>query len=198
MFIVLEGIDGSGTTSVSKQVFKELESKGIPALWTHEPSEGPVGLLMRQALRGDLNIDKRATLGLFVADRWWHLDNVIKPALEEGKIVVCDRYAYSTWVYQQDAWKPALLREIMGGLLAPDRVFILDCPVEEAQRRKTPEREMFDASEAQLRYRSRYHNLLAYDTFKLGSEKFTIIDALRCDQDTVTKTVLQAVLEERL
>lgn len=197
MFVVLEGIDGSGTTSVSKTVTKELENKHIPVIQTREPSDGPIGRLMRQALKGDLKLDKKATIGLFVADRWWHVEHVVKPALEDGKVVICDRYAYSTWVYQQDAWKPSLLREIMTGLPAPDLVFVLDCPVEEAQRRKTPDREMFDASEAQLRYRDRYQNLLAYDTFRLGNEKILLIDALKLDQDAVVKTVLAGIQEAR-
>lgn len=197
MFVVLEGIDGSGTTSVSKAVTKALEHKNIPVIQTREPSDGPIGRLMRQALKGDLKLAKKATLGLFVADRWWHVEHVVKPALEDGKVVICDRYAYSTWVYQQDAWKPTLLREIMSDLPAPDLVFVLDCPVEEAQRRKTPDREMFDASEAQLRYRDRYQNLLAYNTFRLGNEKILLIDALKLDQDAVVKTVLAGIQEAR-
>jgi dTMP kinase len=197
MFVVLEGIDGSGTTSVSQEVTERLNIKGVSSIWTREPSDGPVGRLMRQALKGDLPLDKRATLGLFVADRWWHVDQIVKPALDEGKIVICDRYAYSTWVYQQDAWRPQLLREIMADLPAPDLVFVLDCPVSEAQRRKTPDREMFDDAPAQERYRTRYQNLLAYDTFKLGSEKIVLLDALKCDQEAITQTVLQTVLEAR-
>jgi dTMP kinase len=197
LFIVLEGIDGSGTTSVSRQVTKELENKRVPVVWTREPSDGPIGRLMRQVLKGDLPLDKRATIGLFVADRWWHVDHIVKPALAAGKVVICDRYAYSTWVYQQDAWKPSLLREIMADLLAPDSVFVLDCPVQEAQRRKTPDKEMFDDADAQERYRSRYQNLLAFDTFKLGQEKIVLVDALKSDQATVVQTVLQAVMEAR-
>jgi dTMP kinase len=197
MFIVLEGIDGAGTTSTSKAVVKELELRGIPVVWTHEPSDGPIGLLMRQVLKGDLKLNKRATIGLFVSDRWWHVDHVVKPALEAGKIVVCDRFAYSTWVYQQDYWKAPLLREIMQSLPAPDHVFILDCPVSNAQRRKTPEREMFDDAVAQEQYRTRYQNLLAYDTFRLGNERMTIIDALKHDQQAVTSLVLNAILEAR-
>ena len=194
MFIVLEGIDGAGTTSTSKALVKALEQKKIPVVWTHEPSDGPIGKMMRQVLMGDLKLDKRATLGLFIADRWWHVDHVIKPALAEGKVVVCDRYAYSTWVYQSDSWKPALLREIMSDLPAPDRMFILDCPVSDAQRRKTPEKEMFDDAEAQERYRMRYQNLLAYETFRLGHEKISIIDALKHDQQAVTSLILQTVM----
>lgn len=156
-----------------------------------------MGLLMRQMLSGEMEIDPRAALGLFVSDRWWHVRHVVQPALAEGKVVICDRYAYSTWVYQQDMWSPRLLREIMADLPAPHKVFILDCPVEEAQRRKTPEKELFDAAEAQQRYAARYQNLLGYNTFRLGHEKIAIIDSLKNDLETVTQVILNAVLEGR-
>lgn len=197
MIVCIEGIDGAGTTSVSKSVVKELENIGIPAIWTHEPSDGPIGLLLRQVLKGDLKLDKRATLGLFIADRWWHIEHVIKPALEEGKVVVSDRFAYSTHCYQSDSWKPSIIRELMSGVIAPDLVFILDCPVREAQKRKTPEKELFDDADAQSRYRSRYHNLVAFGTFRLGHEKFILIDALENTQEEVVKKVTKGILEER-
>jgi len=195
MFLVFEGIDGAGTTSVSKIIAQTLQNKGHPTLWTHEPSDGPIGKLMRQALMGDLPLDKRATLGLFIADRWWHVDQVIKPALAAGQIVVCDRYAYSTFCYQQDAWDPSILQTLMLDLLDPDLVFLLDCPVEAAQKRKSPEREMFDDIEAQKIYRQRYLDLMDTNSFRLGDEKFVPIDALKHDQDTVVQLALTAIAE---
>jgi len=198
MFVVVEGIDGAGTTSASKNVVSRLGEMNIPSLWTNEPSnEGPIGQLTRKALTGEIPLDKRAMLGLFIADRWWHVQHVIDPATAGGQIVVSDRYAYSTWVYQQDFWKPPILREVMAGLRAPDLVFILDCDVEVAQRRKSPEREMFDARPDQVRYRMRYQNLLAFNTFRLGEESIRVIDSQKHSKKDVADSIVGEILAKR-
>lgn len=198
MFVVVEGIDGAGTTSASKNVVSRLQEMDTPAVWTNEPSnEGPIGQITRQALKGEIPLDKRAMLGLFVSDRWWHVQHVIQPALAAGQIIVSDRYAYSTWVYQQDYWKPPILREIMAGLLAPDLVFLLDCSVDVAQRRKSPEKEMFDARPDQVRYRVRYQNLLAYDTFRLGDESIRVIDSEKHSKKDVSDIIVGEILAKR-
>src|SRR5713101_5144548 len=95
-FIVLEGIDGAGTTTQAQLLSAELRRDGHLVLTTREPSDGPVGTLIRQALTGRLSLPERAgplsdeTLALlFAADRLDHLQAQILPALQRGEVVIC-------------------------------------------------------------------------------------------------------------
>lgn len=175
LFVVLEGIDGSGTTTVSRQVVERLNSECIPALFTFEPSDGPIGTVTRQALQHQMEIDFRGMFGLFLADRWWHLDNVIKPALEAGQVVVCDRYHLSTWVYQQDVYPRLFLEGAQKDILCPDLVYVLDVPAEVAHARKTGEEEKYDDLDRQRSYRNRY--LEAFRGYRLRTEKVCCLDS---------------------
>lgn len=106
-FVVLEGLDGAGTTTQTKLLVERLTARGIPAIATHEPTSGPIGTLIRRALRhdwprpegelGSVEPPSWATLALlFAADRLEHLQRVVDPALAQGKVVVSDRYDLST------------------------------------------------------------------------------------------------------
>ncbi|HVW67043.1 MAG TPA: dTMP kinase [Candidatus Peribacteraceae bacterium] len=97
-FIVLEGPDGSGTTTHAGALAARLEGDGHTVLLTHEPSKGPIGLFIREQLQHQ-TVPVSALQMLFSADRAWHLEDVVLPALSEGKIVISDRYALSTILY---------------------------------------------------------------------------------------------------
>lgn len=98
-FFVFEGIDGSGTTSVSKAVVDKLNSMSINAVWMNEPSSGKIGKLIREILsEGSPDIHTLALL--FAADRIDHYRNYILPSLISGNVVVCDRYRLSALAYQ--------------------------------------------------------------------------------------------------
>jgi dTMP kinase len=105
-FIVLEGLDGAGTTTQSKLLSRWLRRTGRTVAETAEPSKGPLGTLLRHALNRRLvggagePLDPRAVAGLFVADRADHLSAEVEPALAAGKDVVCDRYVHSSLAYQ--------------------------------------------------------------------------------------------------
>jgi dTMP kinase len=100
-FICIEGIDASGKTTQTRILVRKLRRKGIDAVYTTEPSKGKVGKFIRRHV---LDREKRVPIALeallFAADRVDHLENEVKPALENGKIVVCDRYVYSSLAYQ--------------------------------------------------------------------------------------------------
>ncbi|MFB6262693.1 MAG: dTMP kinase, partial [Bradymonadaceae bacterium] len=110
-FVAIEGLDGAGTTTQTDLLVDRLVSAGIGAHATREPSDGPIGALIRQMLsgriRGSVGSDEefgRATLALlFAADRLDHLDSEVRPALREGATVVTDRYYYSSFAYQSTA-----------------------------------------------------------------------------------------------
>ena len=99
MFIVLEGVDGCGKSTHAKLLANWLREKGRDVLLTAEPTDGPVGRLIREVLAGKLVVDPRTLALLFTADRAEHVGEMRK-ALSEGKTVVCDRYFYSTVAYQ--------------------------------------------------------------------------------------------------
>lgn len=110
-FVVIEGLDGAGTTTQSKLLNAALEEKGHRTLLTREPSDGPIGTLIRQMLSRrivapvdgvDETINRESLALLFAADRLDHLHVSIEPALREGAFVVSDRYYASSLVYQGD------------------------------------------------------------------------------------------------
>jgi dTMP kinase len=106
MFIVLEGLDGAGTTTQQSLLATRLRAAGYDVVTTREPTDGPIGGQIRQALRrrltlpGGQPLDPRTIALLFAADRIDHVRSVVEPALEAGKVVLCDRYAHSSLAYQ--------------------------------------------------------------------------------------------------
>jgi dTMP kinase len=109
-FIVFEGLDGAGTTTQAKLLAERLQGMGRSVYLAHQPSEGPVGLLIRQILAGRSAtsqadgklgvVDERVMALLFAADRLDHLDNQIEPRLARGEDVILDRYTLSSLAYQ--------------------------------------------------------------------------------------------------
>jgi dTMP kinase len=102
VFITFEGIEGAGKSTQSKMLFKALSDEGLPCLITNEPGGTPLGDAVRELL-GDIRYKDMvplAELFLFSASRAQHVENVIRPSLEEGKIVICDRFNDASVAYQ--------------------------------------------------------------------------------------------------
>jgi dTMP kinase len=100
-FITFEGIDGSGKSTQLRMLAGELRFRGFDILTTMEPGGTPLGRRLREAfLETEETVAPLAELLLFAADRAQHVNLLIKPALDEGKIVVSDRYADATFAYQ--------------------------------------------------------------------------------------------------
>ena len=146
-FIVFEGIDGSGKTTQINLVARSLEEQGRQVLCTREPGGTRIGAMLRKLLLDPANkdLDHRTEAFLYAADRSQHVTEVILPALEEGKIVICDRYLYSTVAYQ--GWGRGIdtdfltsLNGLASGWLVPDRVILLDIDVDTGLRRALGER----------------------------------------------------------
>jgi len=98
-FIVIEGLDGCGKTTQMKLLAEKLRKQGKEVVETNEPTKGPVGKLIRQVLEKKVILPPNALQLLFVADRGDHLRQTVKPALSAGKIVISDRYLWSTIAY---------------------------------------------------------------------------------------------------
>ncbi|MEM6962979.1 MAG: dTMP kinase [Myxococcota bacterium] len=149
-FIVLEGIDGAGTTTHTRLLSKQLRNQGLPVHATREPSDGPLGMMLRQILAGRVVVPgirgsrppTWTTMALlFAADRLDHQEAEIVPNLMDGVTVICDRYDYSSIAYQSvtaggtSAAKDWIL-ELNRHARRPDLTLILDVPAEVAARRR--------------------------------------------------------------
>jgi len=127
VFIVFEGIDGVGKTTQVKLLKEALEKQGRTVVLSREPSDGPWGRRIREsATTGRMSLEDE--LQAFIKDRTEHVENLIKPALAKGNVVILDRYFYSTIAYQGsrggDAEKVG--QEMRSRFPAPDLVLLMD------------------------------------------------------------------------
>lgn len=141
LFITFEGGEGSGKSTQAGALHRRLSNVGIPAVLTHEPGGTPLGNRLRLWLKGEGEIDPQTELLLFNASRAHLVAQVIRPALEKGSIVICDRFGQSTMAYQGYGRDLALdLIEAANSIatqgLRPDLIVLLDMPVEQGLARK--------------------------------------------------------------
>ena len=137
-FISFEGIDGSGKSTQLRLMSGDLRVRGFDVLTTMEPGGTPLGRRLREAfLETEENVAPLAELLLFAADRAQHVNFLVKPALEQGKIVISDRYSDATFAYQgagrgfDEKTVNQVIRLATGGL-KPDLTLFFDIPIEKA------------------------------------------------------------------
>ena len=136
LFIVIEGIDGTGKSTQSKRLAEWFRSRGREVVLSREPTDGPWGKKLREsATTGRLSAEEE--LECFLNDRREHVEMSIKPALAEGKVVILDRYYFSTMAYQgARGFDPAEIRRRNEAFAPqPDLLLILDLSVESAHGR---------------------------------------------------------------
>lgn len=140
MFVTFEGLDGAGKTTQVELLRERLEQEGREVVATREPGGTELGERIRELLLGGVPVAPWAEATLFAASRAQHVAEVIRPALERGAVVLCDRFVDSSLVYQGAArglGVEAVLElnlRATGGLL-PDRTFLLHVPVATAAAR---------------------------------------------------------------
>ena len=178
MLLTIEGIDGSGKSTLLARLRELLAD--LDPLFTREPGATWVGESVRRAIAERMDPITEALL--FCADHAAHIDAVIRPALDEGRLIISDRYADSRFAYQPvvlDGVIPdplSWLRRIHEGwTIRPDRTFLLVLPVEDAVSRLGPEkkREYFENAAILSRVQENYLSLAAADP-----SRFVIVDAL--------------------
>ena len=131
MFIVFEGIDGSGKSTQAHLLANRFKSSEIVFILTREPSSGEIGQRLRSL---SARLSPEEEFMLFLEDRVDHVRSLIAPALEEGKHVICDRYYYSSAAYQGSRGLDpvGILKKNQSLALAPDVVFLMCVSVEKA------------------------------------------------------------------
>jgi dTMP kinase len=176
MFIVFEGLDGSGSTTQAKflsEYFKKIKKE---VLLTKEPTNDlPIGKLIRKYLQKEYQTTPYALQLLFAADRLDHLEQEITPALKDKKIVISDRYLYSSIAFgSSEKISFSYLEKLYQDFLKPDYVFLLKVPPEECIKRiekRKGKKEYFEKKEILEKVWKNYEKLAK------NNDNFYIIDA---------------------
>ena len=201
MFITLEGPEGSGKTSQIPALSAFISTRGYDVLVTREPGGTDVGDQIREVLMNlkNVSIVPRTEILLFQAARAQHVEEVIRPALAAGKVVICDRFGDSTLAYQgyghdTDLEKLQYLVNYATGGLRPDLTLLLDIPVKDGLKRKVDNDSEWNRLDA---YAEAFHRRVRQGYLTLAAaepERWAIIDATR-DKEQVQKLMQQAVLD---
>lgn len=166
MFIVIEGIDGSGKTSLSNNLVNKLNELGKSSTRFSEPTSFESGKYIRKFLKGDILLSKKEQIDAFIFDREISVLKNIKPALQDNKIVVLDRYYYSTAAYQaSEDFSP---EEILNLNLEkkfpkPDLLFYINIQPELAYKRissRNDQKEIFESIDELTKINSNFHTVL--------------------------------------
>lgn len=210
LFISFEGGEGAGKTTQITKLKEHLENEGHEVILTREPGGTEEAEKIRQLLvqRDGGDWDGLTELLLFYAARRHHVENLIKPAVDAGKIVVCDRFSDSTHAYQcyghgvsQDDFKQ--IDEIVLKGYKPDITFLLDVPVDvglKRSKRVNDDSEVLSQSEVEDRFErldQSFHEKLRQGFLKIAEQnknRFHVISALKSPDD-ITNEIIKATSE---
>jgi dTMP kinase len=177
VLIVLEGIDGAGTTTQAGLLVRALAERGVAAHATREPSDGPVGRLLREILAGCHSPIDATTLSLlFAADRADHIQREVVRALAAGRVVVSDRWYHSSLAYQGAGEERAWIAELNRRARRPDLTLFLEVAPDVAARRRAASKrsdELFDADAMQRKVAVGYREVMKD---LAASERIEIVD----------------------
>lgn len=189
LLIVLEGPEGSGKTLISGALKDTLEKKGYEVILSREPGGVPVSEKIRNIVVND-KMHPATEAYLYLASRAEHIQEVIKPALYEGKIVILDRFVHSTLAYQGggrglDIQELRKLQDLALDGVYPDIIFFLDVPVEIGLARKQ-EDEITKFEREEINFHNKIHSM--YESFANDGEMIRI-DATKNPYDVLNDTL---------
>ncbi|UJG42240.1 MAG: dTMP kinase [Candidatus Heimdallarchaeum endolithica] len=192
LFLVIEGIDGVGKTTQAKKLVEFLKSKKLKAEYTTEPTHWSIyGKKLRESFFAPERLSVEEEFRLFLEDRKEHIAKEVLPLIEQGIIVVCDRYYFSSAAYQGSRgldWK-YILQENMKVVFSPDITFLIDIPVEKAIERIANGRagkiNTFEKRENLIKVRKIYQEIA-----QEFSELITVIDG-NYSIDTVHELIIE-------
>ncbi len=197
MFITLEGVEGSGKTTLARGLEGRLRALGRETLLTREPGGTDLGGQIRSMLlRQDSPVGAIAELFLFLADRAQHVSTCIRPALAAGTVVLCDRYVDSTLVYQGlgrgfDPQQLRLLCDLATGSLCPDLTFVLDLDVRSGLARAAQRHQRDDTLAAEGRFEAEsrsFHETIREGFRQLAADeprRIVLLDAAAPEEDVL-------------
>ncbi|MBN1798986.1 MAG: dTMP kinase [Spirochaetales bacterium] len=190
-FIVFEGIDGSGTTTQINLLKELLTQKKISHWATYEPTHGPVGRLIHSILEGHLNAAPETLALLFAADRNEHIyhgQESINYKISENKLVICDRYLFSSLAYQSIECDFKYIADLNGRFPLPYYVFFLDTPLEICAKRRDARSQshIFETHTYQEKVIGQYEKAFAYF-------KHTDLHIIRLDGTKSKQLILEDV-----
>ncbi|MCF7937677.1 MAG: dTMP kinase [Spirochaetales bacterium] len=179
-FIVLEGLDGAGTTTQRRMLTERLTSAGVPVFSTWEPTDNPIGLLIREILARRQEVSPGALAGLFAADRYEHIfapQKGIMDQLGAGKLVVCDRYLFSSLAYQSESWDFEEVLRLNSVYPLPSKLLFLDIDPETSHSRllQRNKPELFDEIDFLMQVRDAYYR--AFELYRDSDMELVTIDA---------------------
>lgn len=184
LFITFEGPEGSGKSTQSRMMMEELTSKGYDCLHTREPGGTSVGKRIREVLldKDDIKLSSSAELFLFEADRAQHVRNIIRPAMDEKKVVICDRFNTATFAYQGyglgvDMELIKKIDDSATGGLKPDLTVLFDIDVEVGISRATAGREADKMEKRSLEF----HRRVREGYLKIAEEDPETIKVIKVD-----------------
>lgn len=193
-FVVIDGVDGCGSTTHSRLLAGFLESKTLKVYLTQEPSKSEIGLLLRKFLKNN-NIPPTTDALLFAADRDLHYNNEIKKKLDEEYIVISDRYIESSIIYQSlqsDEISVKWVKEINKFVDKPDLTIILDIDPRVSLARKTEEKlEKFEDTP----FLNKVRDLYLSRAKKLGYYIVNSDDIIELVQEKIQKIVIDKLKE---
>ena len=195
LFITFEGIDGCGKTTQINLLKEYLEKKGYEVILTREPGAKGLGQKLREILLNyDGKVSSTCEAFLFLADRAQHIDCLIKPAINLGKIVLCDRHIDSTVAYQgygrgQDIERIEYLNNIATGGLKPDLTIVFDVDVNTSERRVGNTKDRMETSGREFFERVRQGYL------KIGEKDFERVKIINSSDtiENIHKKVIELV-----
>ena len=191
--IVLEGIDGSGKSSSGIALTDTLNNMGIKSIYTFEPTHAYYGSKLRESmLSKDLNPEEE--LSLFIADRKEHIKHMIKPAIDDGYVIVLDRYMYSSIAYQgaKGIDKDYIYNLHKDFIVEPDLVFIFHLSIETALKRIMEKRGFVDRFENE-----RYLEDVDKIFYSFNAPYIHHIDASK-DEKSISDELLNIIKESKM
>ncbi len=202
LFITFEGADGSGKTTQLNNIKSFLEQKGFDVVVTREPGALEIGQKIRNILlHHDGIVADRCEMFLFLADRAQHVETFIKPAINEGKVVLCDRHTDSTIAYQgygrgQDINLLKELNEIAVNNIKPDLTLVFDVSTEIAQERVGSEKDRMESAGLEFHRKVRNGYL---ELQKQESDRIKLVNANNSIEEVFedTKKIVDKLLQEK-
>lgn len=192
MFITFEGADGCGKTTQLNLLKDYLENKGLDVVLTREPGGKGLGEHIRKILLTyDGPVSDRCESFLFLADRAQNIDIIVKPAIEQGKIVLCDRHTDSTVAYQGygrglDIDEINKLNNLATGGKKPDLTFVFDVDIETSMKRVGKEKDRMESSGKDFFNRVRQGYL---ELAKLEPNRIKVVDSTKSIEEVHQKVI---------